>query len=132
MSPLLSDAKLASGCILEALKLLANLSNCSSLWPSALLKVRGSIAGLSRVFLWRQDLANNFAARGEGAKLQEERRDQDFGKSPINEEGDASEVAGSSTSGITPEEILCLVLALLTTACLSSDDAAGTIAFHRK
>ncbi|WVQ80829.1 hypothetical protein IAT38_002936 [Cryptococcus sp. DSM 104549] len=114
----------ASKCSIHTVQLLANLANLSSEWAVAIIKADGSLTCIARLVLHRDAItaaSRRGSREGSVGSLETEVDDEDAGQ----------EKGASSGKEMSKQEFLCLLLALLTTAVLTGERIAETIALTK-
>jgi len=114
----------ASRCVAECLQLLANLANLSIDWASTMLTFNGAVSGLARVMLRRYEIST-------------ERSEDDCVQMKIDSEDHLSDDGGKKSEHLEPsyrhtvvtaEELLCLILAIVTASVLANGGVTNIIA----
>ena len=115
--------RIASRCLNESLQVLANLVNSSDECGTTLSSFKGAITGLGRVMLRRHRISRTSEDR-DGKRL----RSTESGNDSIRRGQEAPRNDDeASPQDVTPEEILCVALAILTSSVLSDRNAADSI-----
>ena len=110
----------AYSCVVECLQVLATLANLSTALATKVPTFEGAITALARVMLRRHEFLTSVNVQEVGGSKNPEMVD-------VGKDDDTVDFIGPARY-VTPDDLLCLVLAILTTLVMSSGDAAETIA----
>ena len=111
--------------MLEILKLLANLTNLSATWAAKIAHINGAVLCLARVLLGRRDISKAVGHASNDDVSENTEEEAADGNDTMSTAG--TETFKSSRT-ITSEEILCLVLAIFTSAVTADRRAAELMA----
>nr|XP_031863392.1 uncharacterized protein CI109_001267 [Kwoniella shandongensis]KAA5530464.1 hypothetical protein CI109_001267 [Kwoniella shandongensis] len=114
-----SDLLEVSQCTVQAIQILANLTNVSPEWAMTIPKTNGGLVSLARLVLQRNQIVSE-----DGSETLDKLEESMQTEVDINEQAGPAHQRKDVKGEVSKKELICLILALLTSSALSEKESA--------